>query len=113
MHATSLLTLVLGATAVSAAALNAKRACDPYCNFPANGLDCPQNGGVQLSRDEVISAARGADRSGPPRENSASNLATSHCSSEAYNGVPLWTVSIFSPFSKHKTKWYHFKTSIA
>lgn len=85
MHASFLVALALGGTAVSAA-------CDPYCNFAAS-YDCSQNGGHHFTKDQMISILVNADRSGAPYEVWADNLATTYCSGVEYGDMPLWTVS--------------------
>lgn len=105
MHASSFIALALGATAVSAAAvavdatpvssapvLSSERrqnACDPYCQFPKS-LDCPGSGGVHIEQKDLIAAVVAGDRSQPPRETSAANLATRHCGE--LKTFPLWIV---------------------
>ncbi|EOA87863.1 hypothetical protein ACJQWK_09114 [Exserohilum turcicum] len=86
MHASFLVALALGGTAVSAA-------CDPYCNFAAS-YDCSQNGGHHFTKDQMISILVNADRSGAPYEVWADNLATTYCSGVEYGDMPLWTVGL-------------------
>lgn len=86
MRASSFIALAIGATAVSA---SGSASCDPYCQFPAS-LDCPGGGGVHIDKKDLIAAVVAGDRSQPPQETSASNLATRHCAAVNY---PLWTVS--------------------
>ncbi|RMZ68298.1 hypothetical protein GMOD_00004520 [Pyrenophora seminiperda CCB06] len=97
MHASSIIALALGATAVSAAAFPNVEArqdkCDPYCQFPAS-VDCPVRGGVHVTKQQLASSAQKGDRSGSPYEQSASNLATTHCSGTQFKGIPLWTTDI-------------------
>ncbi|EUC45337.1 hypothetical protein COCMIDRAFT_26459 [Bipolaris oryzae ATCC 44560] len=96
MYASSFIALALGATAVSAAAfpnVQARQAVCDLCDFAnlPSSLDCPANGGVHITDKELAAAIKAADRSQPPRETSASNLATSHCSGAEFRGIPLWT----------------------
>ncbi|KAH9862426.1 hypothetical protein J1614_011081 [Plenodomus biglobosus] len=97
MHANTLIALALGATAVSAASLpdlqvRQSGACDPSCNFP-NSMYCSGNGGALLQRDQIIALAENADRSGPPREQNANNLASGKCAGAGYD-FPLWIANI-------------------
>ncbi|EMD59346.1 hypothetical protein GGP41_009212 [Bipolaris sorokiniana] len=100
MHASSFIALALGATAVPAAAFPKvearQKACNPFCNFLnlPNILDCPANGGHRLTKAVIANALLTADRSGPPRETSAPNLATSYCNGSNFRGIPLWTTGL-------------------
>ncbi|KAH8712060.1 hypothetical protein GQ44DRAFT_742608 [Phaeosphaeriaceae sp. PMI808] len=93
MHASAIVALALGATAVSAAALSARDTCDPFCQFPAS-IDCPVRGGVHVTKAELTEAVRNARREGAPRETDANNLATRHCSDNKFRGIPLWVTDI-------------------
>ncbi|XP_014554246.1 hypothetical protein COCVIDRAFT_105523 [Bipolaris victoriae FI3] len=88
MHASSFIALALGATAVSAAA---QKSCDPACQFPKS-LDCPVRGGVHIDQKDLIDAVKAGDRSQPPRETSAANLATKYCS--GLKTYPLWVTGL-------------------
>ncbi|EUC38569.1 hypothetical protein COCCADRAFT_32491 [Bipolaris zeicola 26-R-13] len=113
MHASSFIALALGATAVSAAAFPnveaRQQSCEPYCNFPnlPKILDCPRNGGQRLTKDVVAKALLAADRSEPPRETSANNLATSHCNGSRFSGIPLWTITggAYYAMARNGTFW--------
>lgn len=85
MHGLSILALAIGATAA------AVESCAPYCQFPKS-ITCPANGKT-LTRDEIVAAAVNGNRSGPPYEESAANIATTHCSDTKFKGVPLYAVS--------------------
>ena len=94
MHASSIIALALGATAVSAAAFPRQvSGCDGlFCQFPAT-IDCPVPNGKGVTSDMLKKQVKSASRVGAPQETSASNLATKYCSSPKFRDIPLWTVS--------------------
>jgi len=94
MHANSIIALVIGATAVSAAAVPGLevRQADSYLQFPQS-IDCPVGDGVHVLKEDLVEAAKNANRDGQPYEQSAANLATPHCGTSEFSDIPLWTVS--------------------
>ncbi|KAF7448717.1 hypothetical protein Ptr902_03805 [Pyrenophora tritici-repentis] len=91
MHASSIIALALGATAVSAASVQG-RASYTYANFPTS-IDCPVENGKGVTQDTLKDAVTNHKR-GPPRETSAANLATRHCAKQEFSGIPLWVMDI-------------------
>ena len=99
MHASSIIALALGATAVSATVLPRQAdACNgQFCQFPKT-IDCPVANGKGVTRAILEETVKNSKRVGAPYELSASNLATKHCMSPDFRDIPLWAVSSFSLF---------------
>jgi hypothetical protein len=92
MYTNSIITLALGASIVSASAIGQDKSnTAPYFQFP-DVLDCPDNGGTKVTRDEVTKFITGPK--GELREEHANNLATAHCTGEGFfSTIPLYVVS--------------------
>ncbi|CAE7214361.1 hypothetical protein CFE70_009769 [Pyrenophora teres f. teres 0-1] len=98
MHASSIIALALGASAVSAAAFPNVQVRDnsasyTFTNFPVY-IDCPVPNGNKVTQQRLKDAVGNAKREGEPREKSAFNLATRHCGFPNFSGIPLWMTGI-------------------
>ncbi|EUC39793.1 hypothetical protein COCMIDRAFT_110552 [Bipolaris oryzae ATCC 44560] len=100
MHISSFIAFALSINAVSAVALQNNAAapasptsCDTCYQFPSM-INCPVNGGINITQEALKQAAHDADRSGQPEDWSAADASSGHCATPRFHNIPYWATKL-------------------